>query len=46
MVNRAQTVGWDNRADLFRVVLNAFGQTRLTENATVALERVEPLARS
>lgn len=45
MVDRAQAVGWDNRTDLFRAVINAFGQTRLTENAT-ALERVEPLARS
>jgi hypothetical protein len=46
MVDRAQAAGWDNRADLFRAVINAFGQTRLTENATLALERVEPLARS
>ncbi|MFJ4657964.1 AAA domain-containing protein [Nocardia sp. NPDC088792] len=36
--------GWDDSSRLFRTVINALGQTRLTPNTLAALESVLPLA--
>ncbi|MGW6729932.1 AAA domain-containing protein [Nocardia sp. NPDC055029] len=46
MADHGQTVGWTNQNDLFRAVIKAFGQSRLTNNAIAALERVVGLAHS
>lgn len=46
MAPYGQALGWTDQGSLFRAVIKAFGQVRLTGNATVALERVVELARS
>ncbi|GAB4587614.1 hypothetical protein Ntsu_54460 [Nocardia sp. IFM 10818] len=45
MAHHAEALGWDDRAALFRAVINAVGQTRLTENTIAMLALVLPLAR-
>ncbi|WP_084530034.1 AAA domain-containing protein [Nocardia crassostreae] len=45
MAHHAETLGWDDRAALFRAVISAVGQTRLTENTIAMLALVLPLAR-
>ncbi len=44
MANHAARQGWKDRASLFRSVINAIGQQRLTDNTIAALARVLPLA--
>ncbi|MEU5408685.1 AAA domain-containing protein [Nocardia asteroides] len=46
MAHNGQVLGWADQGSLFRAVIRAFGQVRLTGNATVALERVVGLARA
>ncbi|MFE2997343.1 AAA domain-containing protein [Nocardia sp. NPDC059246] len=45
MAHQAERHGWSDRATLFRAVINAVGQTRLTDNTIAALALVVPLAR-
>ncbi|MEV0336113.1 AAA domain-containing protein [Nocardia sp. NPDC050717] len=46
MARHGQELGWTDQGGLFRAVIKAFGQVRLTGNASAALERVIGLARS
>ncbi|MGW4350759.1 AAA domain-containing protein [Nocardia sp. NPDC004582] len=46
MAYHSEQLGNADRVTLFRAVLNAVGQTRLTDNAIAALAMVVPLARS
>lgn len=46
MAYHSERLGNADRATLFRTVLNAVGQTRLTDNAIAALAMVVPLSRS
>lgn len=46
MAFQAADLGWEDQGVLFRAVINAFGQVRLTERTTEALERVVELART
>ncbi|MGW5309848.1 AAA domain-containing protein [Nocardia thailandica] len=46
MAYHAAKLGWSDHEAVFRAVINAFGQIRLTGRTTAALERVVGLARS
>lgn len=46
MAHHAESLGWSQQGALFRAVIKQFGQTRLTGNASAALERVVGLAQS
>ncbi|WP_196054673.1 AAA domain-containing protein [Nocardia aurantiaca] len=46
MADQAERHGWADRGALFRAVINAVGQTRLTDNTIAALALVLPLAQA